>query len=75
MEFAHGLNLDINSVNEILKIAQEKGYLSNKDIVITCDSFIFDEKDKTFKFYLLEKNCIEVDMNKFIECYTLFLEN
>jgi hypothetical protein len=73
MQFAHGLKLDINSVNEILEIAQKKKYLSHK-FTIKCDSFRFIFEEKKFLFYLSKPNIsIELEMEKFIECYGQFL--
>jgi hypothetical protein len=76
MEFVHGLNLDINSVNKILQIAKNKGYLINEESITTCNSFKFDEINQVFEFYLKTKtNIISLDRDKFIECYTRFLKN
>lgn len=75
MEFVHGLNLDIDSVNRILQIAQDKGYISNEKDLTTCYKFRFNEINQIFEFHLkTEINIINLDMDKFVECYTLFLK-
>lgn len=75
MEFLSGLNLDINSVHLILKIAQRNGYLVNEDFINRCVNLKFNVKDRIFEFYILGFNdCINLEMDKFIECYTEFLK-
>ena len=71
MEFVSGLNLDINNAHIILKIAQRKGYLVNENFINRCVNFKFNAKDRIFEFYILDFNdCINLEMDKFIECYT-----
>lgn len=74
MEFVSGLCLDINSTHIILEIAQKKGYLTNEDFINKCVNFKFNAKDRIFEFYALDlNNCMNLEMDKFIECYTEFL--
>ena len=71
MYFANGLDIRVDSLNEILKIAESKGYIVNS---YEYDSFKFNSKEKIFYFCVLNTNiCISLDMDKFIECYTEFL--
>lgn len=74
MEFISGLNLDINSVHIILNIARKKGYLITENSINECITFKFNTKDRIFEFYILDlNNCINLEMDKFIECYAEFL--
>ena len=75
MQYAHGLELNLENVNEILYIAQEKGYLKSNEEFFKCDYFTFNEKNQEFEFHVLNsKHNITLDMDKFIECYTVFLK-
>ena len=75
MEFVSGLNLDINSAHVILGIAQTKGYLIDGNYINKCVNFRFNAKDRVFEFYVLNlNNSINLEMDKFIECYTEFLK-
>ena len=75
MAFVYGLNLDIDSVNRILEIAQDKGYFPNEKNITACYKFRFDAINQIFEFHLKnEINIINLDMDKFIECYTIFLK-
>jgi hypothetical protein len=53
MEFMHGLELNLDNVNQILKIAQEKGYVKSNEPFFNCDDFKFDEKNHKFEFHVL----------------------
>ena len=71
MKFAHGLELNLKSVNRILKIAQDKGYISSTEPVFKCD-----EPNQLFEFHVLNpKHYVTLEMHKFVECYTIFLNN
>lgn len=75
MQYAHGLDLNLETVNEILKIAQEKEYIKSHVLKFKCDNFRFDEENQKFEFYVLNLNHrVILDMYKFIECYTEFLK-
>ena len=75
MESVHGLNLDIASVNTIIQIAQNKGYFPNEKNITDCYKFRFNEINQIFEFHLkTEINIINLDMDKFVECYTIFLK-
>lgn len=75
MQYAHGLELNLENVNEILYIAQEKGYVKSNETFFNCDNFKFDEINHKFEFHVLNpRHNIILDMDKFIECYTVFLE-
>ena len=76
IRFAHGLELNLENVNEILKIAQQKGYIKKNEPFFNCDDFKFDTKNHKFEFHVLNPRYnIILDMDRFIECYTLFLIN
>ena len=76
MKFAHGLELNLKSVNKILKIAQDKGYITSTEAVFKCDEFKFDEPSQLFEFHVLNpKHYVTLEMHKFVECYTIFLNN
>lgn len=77
MEFIHGLNLDLDSVNKILKIAQKKSYIENKDFINTCNDFRFEPISKKFEFHFrsdFDLIKLELEMDKFIECYVAFIK-
>lgn len=75
MQYAHGLDLKLEIVNEILKIAQEKEYIKSNESFFKCDNFRFDEANHKFEFHVLNpRHNITLDMDKFIECYTVVLE-
>ena len=74
MQYAHGLELNLENVNEILYIAQEKGYVKSHEAFFNCDDSKFDEKNHKFEFHVLNPRYnITLDMDKFIECYISFL--
>lgn len=76
MEYAHGLNINVNAINKILDIAYSKDYLvgNYERLIDRCDNLRFNEKDNFFEFYFSHLNiCIKLEKNKFIECYTIFL--
>ena len=76
MQYAHGLELNLKTVNQILKIAQKKAYVKSYELEFNCDDFRFDEENHKFEFHVLHpKHNIILDMDKFIECYTLFLKD
>ena len=76
MQYAHGLDLNLEIVNEILKIAQEKGYVKSNESFFKCDNFRFDEKNHKFEFHVLNpRHNITLDMNRFVECYTELLKS
>jgi hypothetical protein len=73
LEFIQGLELNLRTVNKILQIAQQKGYLVNQELLLVCDRFRFDEINRIFEFHLKAiKKPIRLDIDKFIECYTFF---
>jgi hypothetical protein len=75
MEFMHGLELNLDNVNQILKIAQKKGYVKSNEPFFDCDNFKFDEKNHKFEFHVLPKHNITLDMDRFVECYTVVLSD
>ena len=76
MEFMHGLELNLDNVNQILKIAQEKGYVKSNEPFFNCDNFKFDEKNHKFEFHVLNlRHNITLDMDMFVECYTVVLSD
>lgn len=47
----------------------------NEDFINRCVNLKFNVKDRIFEFYILGFNdCINLEMDKFIECYTEFLK-
>jgi hypothetical protein len=75
LEFAQGLELKLENVNVILKIAQQKGYVKSNEHFFKCYNFKFDEKNHKFEFHILNlRYNIILSMDKFIECYTIFLK-
>ena len=75
MQYAHGLELNLENVNEILKIAQEKGYVKSHEAFFNCDDSKFDEKNHKFEFHVLTpRHNITLDMDRFVECYTVVLK-
>ncbi len=70
-----GLELNLESVNVILKIAQKKGYIKSNELTFNCDNFKFDEKNHRFEFHVLNpEHNITLDMDRFVKCYTEFLK-
>ena len=47
----------------------------NEDFINRCVNFKFNAKDRIFEFYVLNFNdSVNLEMDKFIECYTEFLK-
>ena len=75
MQYAHGLELNLKTVNQILKIAQQKNYVKSHELKFDCHDFRFDEENHKFEFHVLHpKHNIILDMDKFIECYTIYIK-
>ena len=77
MEFVHGLDIQLYEINQILKIAYLKNYLedSYNPFFYKCNTFKYISKEKKFEFYIsdLDKH-INLEINKFIECYTIYIK-
>ena len=54
MKYAQGL--DLETINEILKIAQEKGFIKINESSFKCDNFRFDGENHKFEFYVQNLN-------------------
>lgn len=78
MEYVHGLDINIKTINKVLEIAHSKNYLDKNDydlILNKCNNLKFNKIEDSFEFSILESNIyIKLEKNKFIECYTEFLK-
>ena len=78
MEFIKGISIEIDTMNMVLKIAYLKNYLDKNynPFQQECDYFKFNNQEQMFEIHISNTDkYIYFEMNKFMECYTLFISN
>ncbi len=77
MEFIKGINIEIDEMNQVLKIAYLKNYLE-KDFnpsLNKCVDFKYTANDKRFEFHISNSNKnINLEIDRFIECYKIYID-
>lgn len=77
MEFLKGINIEIDEINQVLKIAYLKNYLQEdfNPSLNRCLNFKYNTIEKRFEFHILNSNKnITLNIDKFIECYKIKIE-
>lgn len=74
MEFLKGIKIEIEEINQVLKIAYLKNYLEEdfNPSLDKCLDFKYNTIEKRFEFHISNKN-INLHIDRFIECYIVYI--